>query len=436
MDKSIDSTQLHTAMGEKPKNIIFIIPDGAGPSMYAAYRQYKNKGYAPYMDRILMDDYLIGQVSTSPKNDPSKTFITVTDSAASGTAFATGQKTYTSSISMDSEGNPIKNMAEYAKEHNKKVGIVVTADVCHATPAVFYAHSSSRANKFEIADQLIDQPAANGELKVDLLFGAGTTYFKREDRDLTQEIQKLGYDYVTNKEELFESENDKVLGLFDDIFLPKFWDMPEGVPSLSLMTNVALNKLKDHPDGFFLMVEASQIDLAAHLNSIASVMSEMEDYEDAWNICLDFAKKDGETLIIAASDHDTGGFSVASRGQETFDVNPLLQMSATPEFISKELVESEENDEAILKKYINWDFTPIELATLSNSRGGMFADPYKETLSNLVQFINWRTNSGWTSFNHTGGDVNLYAYGPGWEKFMGFNQNSHVGQQLIDFIKS
>lgn len=153
MKKSKDSTWLHTEVGQRPKNIIFVIPDGAGPSMYAAYRQYKNKGYAPYMDRILMDDYLVGQVSTSPKNDPSKTFITVTDSAAAGTAFATGQKTYTSAISMDSQGEPIKNMAEYAKEYHKKVGIVVTADVCHATPAVFYAHASSRAEKFEIADQ-------------------------------------------------------------------------------------------------------------------------------------------------------------------------------------------------------------------------------------------------------------------------------------------
>lgn len=273
-------------------------------------------------------------------------------------------------------------------------------------------------------------------MKVDLLLGAGTSYFEREDRNLTEEIKQLGYDYVTTKKELFDSKKDKVLGLFGDIFLQKFWDMPEEVPSLSLMTNVALNKLKDHPEGFFLMVEASQIDSAAHLNSIASVMSEMEDYEDAWNIALDFAKNDGETLVIAASDHDTGGFSVASRGQETFDVNPLLQMRATPEFISKELVESEENDEDILKKYIDWEFTPIELATLSNSRGGMFADPYKETLSNLVQFINWRTNSGWTSFNHTGSDVNIYAYGPGWENFMGFSQNSDIGQQLIDFIMS
>lgn len=426
---------IHTSMGQIPKNIIFVIPDGAGPSLYAAYRQYKNQGYAAFMNRIIMDDYLLGQVSTSPKNDSSKTFITVTDSAAAGTAFATGQKTYTSAISMDHEGNPIKNMAEYAKEVNKKVGIVVTADVAHATPAVFYAHAANRNEKVHIADQLIDNPASNGELKVDILMGAGTPYFKREDRNLIQEIQQKGYIFVDNKHDLLTSKGAKILGLFADYFLPKYWDMPETIPTLAEMTHYTLERLSTHEEGFFLMVEASQIDRAAHLNSIASAMSEMEDYEAAWNVAIDFAKKDGETLVIAASDHDTGGFSVASKGQETFDVNPLLQMHASPEKIAQELI-THQDDEAILKKYIDWDLTPIEIATLSNSRGGMFADPYKETLSNLIQFINWRTNSGWTSFNHTGGDVNLYAYGPGWENFLGFHQNSDIGQILINLIQN
>src|SRR5699024_851013 len=137
--------------------------------------------------------------------------------------------------------------------------------------------------------------------KIDVILGGGISYFEREDRNLAQEFQDAGYSYVTTKEELLNDENDQLLGLFAPVGLAYTLDRPEEQPSLADMTDAALNRLNKNKDGFFLMVEGSQIDWAGHDNDIVGAMGEMEDFEQAFERVIEFAEQDGQTLVITTA---------------------------------------------------------------------------------------------------------------------------------------
>ena len=157
-------------------------------------------------------------------------------------------------------------------------------------PCAYGAHNVSRKNMAEIADDYFDDQI-DGQHKVDVLLGGGSELFARKDRDLVKEFSQAGYGHVTDKKSLNENQDDKILGLFAPGGLPKMIDRTEEVPSLADMTEAALQRLDKNEKGFFLMVEGSQIDWAGHSNDIVGAMSEMQDFEAAFEKAIDFAKK-------------------------------------------------------------------------------------------------------------------------------------------------
>ena len=272
----VDAKDKEKTNNAEIKNVIFLIGDGMGVSYTSAYR-YLQDGAGKFADRTAFDQYLVGQQMTYPEDSEEN----VTDSAAAATAMSAGIKTYNNAIAVDNDKQKVKTVLEAAKEQGKSTGLVATSEITHATPASFGSHDETRKNMNGIAEDYFDE-LINGEHKVDVLLGGGKDLFDREDRNLVEEFQKDGFSYVTNKEDMMKDKSGQVLGLFSDRGMPKMIDRSEDIPSLEEMTNSAIERLNKDKDGFFLMVEGSQIDWAGHDNDIVGAMSEMEDFEKAF----------------------------------------------------------------------------------------------------------------------------------------------------------
>jgi alkaline phosphatase len=281
------------------RNIILMIGDGMGLAQMNAARIYRYgaDGFL-HIERMPFT----GLLHTHSADN------LITDSAAGATALAAGVKTKNGMIGMTPDTLTAVTILEKAREIGKSTGLVSTSSITHATPACFAAHIDYRRKETAIAEQLV----ASG---TDVMLGAGTYFFlpkdstgsKREDnRNLLAEAQKAGYDVIRTREALAATRAPKVLGLFAPDYLKN--EQPE--PSLAELTARAIELLNRNKKGFFLMVEGSQIDWAAHDNKIDYMIKEMISFDDAVQKALDFAAKDQHTLVIVTADHETGGLTI------------------------------------------------------------------------------------------------------------------------------
>jgi len=275
----------------KPKKLILMIGDGMGVAqVYAGMTA--NKG-SLNMERCTYTGF--------HKTYSSNAYIT--DSGAGGTAIATGVKTYNGAIGVDSLGNPVTSILELAEKNGMATGLIATSTITHATPAAFIAHQSSR-NSYE--DIALDFTKTD----VEVIIGGGLYHFsRREDgQDLTNIFAAKGYHVLKSVKELSEVSSGKVLCLADSFHLPPA-AMGRG-DMLPVATEQALRLLNQYKKGFFMMVEGSQIDWGCHENSTDYVVSEVLDFDDAVGKALDFARKDGQTLVVITADHETGGMAL------------------------------------------------------------------------------------------------------------------------------
>jgi alkaline phosphatase len=409
------------------KNVIFLIGDGMGVSYTSAYRYLKDNPQTPEMEKTEFDKYLVGNQMTYPE-DPAQN---VTDSAAAATAMSAGIKTYNAAIAVDNDHKPVKTVLEAAKENGKATGLVSTSEVTHATPASFGAHDISRKNMNSIADDYFDERII-GEHKVDVMLGGGLSNFVRPDRDLTAEFKKAGYSYVTDREQMAKNKNSKVVGLFAEGGMPKMIDREETTPSLADMTNSAIDRLNKDKDGFFLMIEGSQVDWAGHDNDIVAAMSEMEDFENAYKAAIQFAKKDKHTLVVATADHSTGGYSIGADGVYNWFGAPIAAAKRTPDFMAAQIAKGADAEQ-ILKQYIELDLTPEEIQSVK-----VAAETGKEReIDDAIERIfDNRSHTGWTTGGHTGEDVPVYAFGPGKERFYGQIDNTDNAKNIFEILEN
>lgn len=403
-----------TTKKNEVKNVIFLIGDGMGNSYTSAYRYLKNSSSNQYVNQTSFDKYLVGQQMTYPE-DPEEN---VTDSASAATAMSAGVKTYNNAIAVDNNKENVKTVLESAKEMGKATGLVATSEITHATPAAFGAHDETRKNMNGIADDYFDE-LVNGKHKIDVLLGGGKSNFVRQDRDLTKEFKSAGYNYVTSKSELQKNNNSKLLGLFADGGLDKLIDRNAATPSLADMTNAALKQLSKDKDGFFLMIEGSQIDWAGHDNDIVAAMSEMKDFEKAFEAAIAYAKKDKNTLVVATADHSTGGFSLAAKDDYNWFPEAIKAAKKTPDYMAQQIAAGADVEET-LKKYSGLTLTADEIKSVKDVTSGKATD-----IDNAIEKIyDKRSNTGWTTGGHTGEDVNVYAFGPDASKFAGQIDNT------------
>jgi alkaline phosphatase len=287
----VDTPMQVNVKNATPKNIIFMIGDGMGTAqVYAALTAKKGNLEMARCKHV-------GFVKTNSANDY------ITDSAAGSTAFATGKKTDNGKISVSPELDTLNTILEYAEFNGLATGLVVTSKITHATPAAYVAHNHSRYNYEEIAEDFL-------KTDVDVLLGGGLNHFvKRADaRDLISEFRMKDYQLVYDTTGMQEVNQGKLIGLLwaDD---PPKWS--EGRDDfLEKASLKAIELLSDNEDGFFLMIEGSQIDWGGHDNDSKYVVNESVDFDNVVGKVLNYAENDGETLVVITADHETGGYAI------------------------------------------------------------------------------------------------------------------------------
>lgn len=278
----------------KPRNVILMIGDGMGLAQICA-GFVANGGYLNF-ERFKH----IGFSRTNSADDY------ITDSAAGATALSTGKKTYNRAVGVDVDSLPAKTILEYAEENQYATGMVVTCPVTHATPASFIAHQPSRS---------MDEAIALDFLKtdIDVFIGGGQNFFdKRTDgKNLLNDLRKNGYQVATDLKSIYAVQSGKLAGFMaekDPLPVNKGRD----TSFLKDASMHAIKLLQPNKNGFFLMIEGSQIDWGGHNNDIDYIMAEMLDFDRTLAAVLDFAAKDSNTLVIVTADHETGGLSLNS----------------------------------------------------------------------------------------------------------------------------
>ena len=279
----------------KPKNVIFLIGDGMGlPQITGAMYMQNNKSAFEQFQNIGFHK------SHSSDN-------LVTDSAAGATAFASGVKTYNGAVGVNAKKEPVPTILEMAEKKGMATGMLVTCSVVHATPACFIAHVAGREDKEEAALGFLDTP-------IDIFIGGGMNYFnkRRDGRDLVKELENKGY-IISDSSQVdiynLNLNTKKNVGYFTSREEPL--SLYEGRQYALPATNKVINFLKDRsPAGFFLMIEGSQIDWGGHANDAKYVVDEMQEFEKQINEVMDWARKDGNTLVVVTADHETGGFAI------------------------------------------------------------------------------------------------------------------------------
>ncbi|MEH6763805.1 MAG: alkaline phosphatase [Aequorivita antarctica] len=287
---------------KKPKNIILLIGDGMGLSQVSTAIYYKDG--KPNFERF----HTIGLSKTSSASD------LITDSAAGATVFSAGVKTYNGAIGVDKDTIAAPTIVEQLSKEGYATGIVATSSIQHATPASFYAHVKSRSMYEEITEFTPNSG-------VNFFAGGGLKFFnKRKDgKDLLAEMKAKGYEVFTDQLPQTPSEKNELILLAAD-GMPK---MSEGRGDfLPNATKLALEKLSKNEKGFFLMVEGSQIDWGGHDNDADYLIKELLDFDKTLGVALDFAKQNGETLVIVTADHETGGYTLASDGKDYNKIKP------------------------------------------------------------------------------------------------------------------
>ena len=301
---SCKSQMITEEVKPKAKNVILLIADGTGLSQVSSAFYFKKTrpNYARFNS--------IGLIKTSSSRE------LITDSAAGATAFSSGEKTYNGAVGVATDSTKLKTLVEIVSPQHVKTGVISTSSIQHATPASFYAHALHRS---QYEDITLDLVASD----IDFFAGGGRKFFnKRKDgRNLLKELKEKGFEVDTtalgginevkkySKMAYILAENhlDAVAKSRGD-FLPKATEL--GIEFLN----------KDAAkSGFFMMIEGSQVDWGGHSNDADYLISELIDFDDAVGKALDFAEKDGNTLVIVTADHETGGFTLASTQKKKED---------------------------------------------------------------------------------------------------------------------
>lgn len=433
--------QAETFRHKKAKNIIFMVSDGMSSGTLALANSYAQRilGYSSnWMQLYENNEVIRGLMDTASAN------AIVTDSSAGSSSWGGGVRVPNGSLNVSANGEKHRPIWDKMKAGGKKVGVVTTVAVTHATPAGFCVAHKSRNAQPQIALDYYN-------MKVDVLLGGGQQFFDsklREDKkDVYDLFRKAGYHVCTTKDEMRKAgKNQPTLGVFAEDSLPYQVDRKNfptehaNIPSLAEMTQQAIDQMKNHPNGFALQVESGKVDWAAHANDISALIHEQLQFDEAIQAAMDFARQDGETLVIITTDHG--------------NANPgtIYDKKSTEKF--EGLANYRSSNERLLNA-IHADTTPAQVRELIEFHNG-FA-PTEEQAKHLLSFyqglnkaedglynykkvpffdlaqLQGKNNAvGWISMDHSGDHVELAAYGPGSELVKGFQPNIALHQVMLE----
>jgi alkaline phosphatase len=446
----LSSASVSGPTGPTVKNVILLIGDGMGPAHVNLTRLCLG------VDELVMEEL----------DETGPSYMTtyclradgishgITDSAAAGSAMATGYKTYYYGLSVDINGNPVETVLERAEMLGKATGLVTDVYLQDATPAVFAAHRERRGDSANVSVQM------GLEHEVEVLMGAGEGWFlpkghgstggqRTDGRNLIEEMEDNGYVYVDSAKEMANVEiditaGDKLLGLFGGLYnmdydLDRQLDKKTGVPTLVEMTVKALEIVSQDPDGFFLMVEGGALDWVAHDRDVAGVVTETATFDEAVQIALDFAEEDGETLVVVTADHECGTLymtpdSVTTEpptyvpiDEEALDCDFIMGITATTGHMWGEIIAGADIEETVLT-YTGYELNPAEVDLINGA--GKYGQLIISDILSARAGVEWGYE-GTDDGDHTYATVPIYAYGPNAERFDDVTDNTEFGQELF-----
>ncbi|MCD7794557.1 MAG: alkaline phosphatase [Alistipes sp.] len=431
------------------RNVIVMIPDGTSTSVLSAARWYKFYN-DPSQRTLNLDSCLCGLVGTFSSDSP------IPCSAPAMSGYMTGIPQQAGNISVYPASNPAQDIVEVdpgrayqplaplleaAKyDRGKATGLVVTVDFCHATPAACASHYYSRHAYSVLAAQM----AAND---LDVVFGGG----RKQVTDAMREyLRGSGTTLIEQDAAAFRAYDGKgpVWSLFARGNMNYDLDRDDAEqPSLAEMTAKALDVLAKHENGFFLMVEGSRVDMAAHAKDPVGVITEMLAFDKAGGVALDFARRDGQTAVVIMPDHGTSGLSFGdasykdytSKGLDSAYLN-ISKVRRTASGLEKILLKAQpEQIRPLFREYTGIELTDGEVALLQSSRNYTEADYMKvansvNMVSSIARIVTSRTHFGFLSGSHTAEDVFLAVYHPAGDLPVGRNTNTEINAYMADLL--
>ncbi len=447
---------------KRAKYVFYFIGDGMGVNQVNAAETYLGalEGRIGVKELCFPSFPYVGLVNTQSGSNG------VTDSAAGGTALATGEKSHNGSLGvLVDQVTPATSIAQWAKDYGAAVGVTTSVTVDHATPGAFYAHVASRKEYYKIGQQLIAS---------DYDFFAGSDFTEAADPDggpdLYRQAEEAGYFVAKGYDDCMSHTGiaDKVILLQSDEANKAYhWSIPyaidrtDGDLSLSDITSAAisfLSKKQSEKDGFFLMVEGGKIDWACHPNETATFIHELIDMDEAVKVAFDFYRKHpDETLIVITADHETGGF-VMGRGRYELHLDRLQYTKMSIERLGRELHKmhdeyGENYTLDVVKSYLTenfgfWDKVELsqeQTARIETAFDNIMAGKGEETetlyqkddelASTVKMILNEVSDISWASGGHSNGYVPVFAVGVGAEQFTGRIDNTEIPKRMAKAAK-
>ncbi len=442
----------------KVRNIIYMVSDGMSmgvPVITEAFSlQTRDKGTA--WVKLMRDASLAhGQFDMASANS------LVTDSAAAASSWGCGHRVNNRAINITPDGTKRTTITDIAHKAGRKVGLVSTTRITHATPAGFAAQIHHRDLEDQIAPQFLE--------RVDVLMGGGRKFFSPE---LITKYQQAGYAVCESRDQMQQAKgNERILGLFGNTHLPFTLDhvnsakLKNSTPTLAEMTRIALHSLNQFAHkGFLLQVEGGRIDHAAHANDGPAIIHDQLAFDDAVAVALEFAKDRDDTLIVVTTDHGNANPGLNGTGSGYINSNEVFARTANANV----------SFESIVKKYGTTGPTADDLAKhfglkLSDEHAAILVDAFKvlpimtkakklkkagdragaqklyesaKSIRNrLPKMIHQQftspygiigqtlanyTGIGWTGVSHTADFVIITATGPGQHHFAGLKKNTEA----------
>lgn len=443
-----------SSQSKQAKYVFYFIGDGMGTNQVNGTEMYIGETQGK-----------IGTVPLCFANFPYCGFATtfsatnsVTDSAAGGTALATGEKTYNAAIGVNVDSTAVLSIAEKAQKAGRKVGIATSVSIDHATPAAFYAHKANRNMYYEIAT---DIPNAGFHFYAGAGFLEPQKGKRRKAENIFDVLEENGYTIAKGHNEFnrkCQTANKIILTQKDGKdakSLPYAIDREDDDLTLAQITQSAIRFLtKGEDTGFFLMVEGGKIDWACHDNDAATMVNEVIDFDNAIKVAYEFYQKHPkETLIVITADHETGGFALGT-GNYALNLKALASQTSSQEQLSVEIgklrIEKDNRVEwkdirALLEEHLGfWDTIALNeeqeeslKEEYAKSFGGKRAKLKKNEYSlneplaiKARKILNDIALVGWTSGGHSAGYVPVFAIGAGAELFHGRMDNTEIPEKI------
>lgn len=398
------------------------------------YLSQRLDGKDSYLAQLLAEEStVIGLQDTRSLNS------LVTDSSAASSAWGSGRYIWNGQVNMFPDGTKLATLTQLLTHHRVRCGLVTTATITHATPAGFCVNAPDRDDQDFIATEYLTSG-------VDVLLGGGQRYFdpdqRKDKRDLYADFARAGYTVAKTRSEMMNARGTRILGVFSRSHIPYWVDhkhsptLMASTPTLAEMSEKALQVLSRSSEGFVLQIEGARIDHAAHSNDLAGALYDQIAFEAAVKVAIDFARKDGETLVVVTSDHGNGNPGLNGYGEEYIDSTAGLLsvagMKASYEAMNAIVDKDKTKWPDVLNDKLGIKLSAVEAAVLTAEKSPFASSIfYGNANATLAIVLGNHTKVTWTSTNHTADHVIVAAYGPGAEQFHGLTTNVSYFDRIL-----